>query len=274
MTPFDAVMAGVIVAGMVWGALRGITWQVASLASLVLGYAVAFPLSGQIAPHLPGQPIVARAVALLVAYVAVSGAIFGLAWAVRAVLRKLKFEAYDRHLGMLLGGAEGALLGSVVTLFVLSLAPSMRGPILASPSGRLLGAVMNRVEPLLPGEIRDELHPFWGEAPVAAARDDEWEDLKRPLESPREVAEPGRVAVGEPGRPAGEGRATAGRVAAGAIQEGVEYLAGPDGEGKTRPPGGSAGPWPGRWPTRSTAWASRPGPATPASGGSAGPWPT
>jgi membrane protein required for colicin V production len=149
------------------------------------------------------------------------------------VLRKLKFEAYDRHLGMLLGGAEGALLGSVVTLFVLSQAPSTRGPILASPSGRLLGAVMNRVEPLLPGEIRDELHPFWGEAPVvAAARDDEWEDLKRPLESPREVAEPRRVAVGEPERPAAESRATAGRVAAGAIQEGVEYLAGPDGEDK------------------------------------------
>src|SRR5436309_3525556 len=96
MTLYDAVMAGIVVAGMVWGAWRGITWQLASIASLVLGYGVAHPLSAELAPRFPGEPAVARALAMLAIYAAVSGGVFLLAWLVRAALRRLKFEAFDR----------------------------------------------------------------------------------------------------------------------------------------------------------------------------------
>ena len=83
MTIYDAAMVGVVVAGMVWGALRGITWQLASIASLVLGYSVAYPLSGQLAHRFPGEPVVARALAMLAIYVGVSGGVFLVAWVVR-----------------------------------------------------------------------------------------------------------------------------------------------------------------------------------------------
>jgi uncharacterized membrane protein required for colicin V production len=163
ITGYDAAMIGVVVAGMVWGALRGVTWQVASLASLVLGYAAAHPLSGLIAPSLPGEPVVARTLAMVVAYLGVSGGIFFAAWLVRATLRRLRFEAFDRHLGMLLGGVEGALIGVVVTLFVVSLAPQTRGPIFASPSGKVVGRLMAAVGPVLPDEARGVLAPFWSD---------------------------------------------------------------------------------------------------------------
>lgn len=161
MTIYDAAMLAVVVAGMVWGAMRGITWQVAGIASLVLGYAVAFPLSGELAPQFPGEPIVARALAMLACYLATSGGVYLVAWLIRATLRKLKFEAYDRHLGMILGGAEGALLGIVVTVFVVCLAPSSRDPILTSPSGRVVNQLLDAVQPALPGELRTVLAPFW-----------------------------------------------------------------------------------------------------------------
>ncbi len=161
MTIYDAAMVGIVIAGMVWGAFRGITWQVASIASLVLGYLVAFPLSSPLAAHFPGEPIVARALAMLTLYVATSGGVYLVAWMIRATLRALKFEAYDRHLGMILGGLEGAILGMVITLFVLSLAPQSRQTILSSPSGRCVSAVLNTVQPALPGEIRTMLAPFW-----------------------------------------------------------------------------------------------------------------
>lgn len=162
MTPYDAGMAIVIVAGMVWGAIRGITWQIASMASLVLGYVVAQPLSGQLAPHLPGEPIVARALSMIVIYFATSGGVFAGAWLIRATLRRLQFEAWDRHLGMMLGGVEGLLLGLVVTLFVVSLAPATRDPIFASPTGRVVGKLMATLGPVLPDEARGVLAPFWG----------------------------------------------------------------------------------------------------------------
>lgn len=161
MTVYDAVMIGLVVLGLAWGAWRGFTWQVASLSSLVVGYAAAHQFSGQLAPRLPGEPAVARGLAMLVIYVAVSAAIFGVAWMVRAVLRKLKFEAYDRHLGMLLGGAEGALLGMVGTLFLVSLAPQTRASVFSSPTGRVVGRVMEGVGGVLPQELRTALAPFW-----------------------------------------------------------------------------------------------------------------
>src|SRR4051794_25085610 len=115
MTIYDAAMVGVIIAGMVWGVWRGITWQLASIASLILGYSASRTLSGQVASSFPGEPVVARGLAMMLIYAAVSGGVFLVAWVVRTTLRKLQFEAYDRHLGMILGGLEGALLGLIAT---------------------------------------------------------------------------------------------------------------------------------------------------------------
>ncbi len=168
MTAYDAAMAVVIVLGMIWGAWRGVTWQIASIASLVVGYLVAHPASAQVAPYMPGDPTVARAIGMIVVYAAVSGGIFLLAWMVRATLRRLRFEAYDRHLGMVLGGLEGGLLGIVVTMFVVSLAPSTRGPIFASPAGHVVGQVMSAVGPVLPAEFRKVLSPFLSGAQASA----------------------------------------------------------------------------------------------------------
>lgn len=161
MTPYDVAMIGVVVAGMVWGAWRGITWQVASIASLVLGYVVAFPLSAQLAPYCPGEPLVARGLGLLISYVGVSGGVFLVAWTIRRTLRKLRFEAYDRHLGMILGGVEGGIVGLVATILVVSLSPGLRGPILTSPTGRLVDRGFKAARPALPGELQEVLQPFW-----------------------------------------------------------------------------------------------------------------
>lgn len=179
MTYYDAAMAGVVIAGMVWGAWRGITWQVASIASLVLGYMVAHPLSGQLASQFPGDPVVSRALAMLVVYAGVSGGVFLAAWVVRATLRKLQFEAFDRHLGMVLGGCEGALIGLVATFFVVSLAPQTRTPIFSSPTGKVVGQVMSTLGPVLPTEARAVLTRFWdGSIPDEALTADSAEDAK------------------------------------------------------------------------------------------------
>ncbi|SIO25457.1 membrane protein required for colicin V production [Singulisphaera sp. GP187] len=190
MTIYDVAMIGAVIAGVVWGFWRGITWQVASIASLVLGYSASRTLSAQLAPHFPGEPVVARALSMIVIYAAVSGGVFLVAWVVRTTLRKMQFEAYDRHLGMMLGAVEGALLGLIVTLFVVSLAPQTRGPIFASPTGKLVGNVMETLGPVLPGEARRVLAPFWHDvAPDAEKLADETESapLPEPTPEPKSV---------------------------------------------------------------------------------------
>jgi membrane protein required for colicin V production len=164
MTIYDGLMLGLLVAGMVWGAWKGIIWQLASISSLVLGYAVAHQVSPQLAGSFPGEPVVARALAMMVIYAAVSGGVFLVAWLLRSTLRQLKFEAFDRHLGMIMGGLEGALLGLVGTLFVVSLDRNAREPIFSSPSGRIVSQVMDRIGPVLPQEVRQALAPYWDPA--------------------------------------------------------------------------------------------------------------
>ena len=161
MTRYDVVMICLVLGGMIWGAIRGITWQLASIASLVLAYLFSHQVSGYVAPYIPGEPIVNRAGSMLAAYLLMSAGVFFLAWTVRATLKAIRFEAYDRHLGMLLGGVEGALLGLVGTLFVVSLAPPTREPIFNSFSGRVVAQVMDKAGPVLPPEVRQIVTPFW-----------------------------------------------------------------------------------------------------------------
>lgn len=216
MTAYDAAMAGVIVAGMVWGAIRGVTWQIASILSLVLGYCVAQPLSTQLAPHFPGEPVVARALAMIAVYFAVSGGVFVAAWLIRATLRRFKFESFDRHLGMLLGGLEGALLGLVVTLFVLSLAPSSRDPIFQSPSGKVVGVVMSTLGPILPAEAQKVLAPFFRGDTESTVEETETPAIAMPPRlarrpDPRPEPEPARLQ--EPTQPPAPRTASRARVA-------------------------------------------------------------
>lgn len=189
MTIYDVAMIGAVIAGVVWGFWRGITWQLASIASLVLGYSFSRTLSAQLAPHFPGEPVVARALSMIVIYAVVSGAVFLVAWIVRTTLKKLQFEAYDRHLGMMLGGVEGSLLGMIVTLFVVSLAPQTRGPIFSSPTGKLVGTVMETLGPVLPDEARRVLAPFWHDVkPDAESLADSEADEPTPQPEPRQAS--------------------------------------------------------------------------------------
>lgn len=175
MTTYDAVMAGIILLGMVFGFLRGATWQVAGITSIVLGYVLAHPLSAMLAPHFPGEALVARGASMAAIYAAVSSGVFLAAWGVRATLRKMQFEAYDRHLGMILGGIEGAMLGTVVTLFVTSLVPATRSEIFGSITGHGVCRVLTAMGPVLPDEFRTALCPYLEKsgamAEVAAIRD-------------------------------------------------------------------------------------------------------
>lgn len=166
MTTYDFVMIGMVVAGMIWGTIRGFAWQIASIGSLVLGYLCSHQVSAYLSPYLtvylPGSPAIQRTVSMLVAYVVISGGVFFAAWSVRATLKKMKFEAYDRHLGMLLGGMEGALVGIIGTMFVVGMAPTAREPIFSSHAGHVVAQVMDTAGPVLPGEIRNVVTPFWG----------------------------------------------------------------------------------------------------------------
>ncbi len=160
MTNYDALMIGFVVIGMLWGAWKGAVWQIATLASLGVGYAVAHPGSTKLAPYLAGDALQQRMEAMLVVYSGTSGGVFTGAWMIRSFLRKIKLQAYDRHVGMVLGGVTGAFLGMIVTLFVTTLAPQYRPTVFRSTTGKMEARGLWTLEQSLPPEASDMLAPF------------------------------------------------------------------------------------------------------------------
>ena len=119
----------------------------------------------------------------------------------------MQFEAFDRHLGMVLGGLEGALLGLVATMFTVSLAPQTRDPIFRSPSGQVVGQIMDALGPILPGEIRSALASSWGPPSMMAGPEEVVSERRRPrvplpagddpLTGLKDVIEKGEASVGK-----------------------------------------------------------------------------
>ena len=171
MTAYDGVMIGLVLAGMIWGSIRGFSWGIASIGALLVGYAFAHVASEYLLPFLalnmPGDPAVQRGGAMLLAFVVSSGGCLFAAWSARASLKKMKFELYDRHLGVLLGGVEGALLGVIGTMFLASLAPNAREPIFSSRAGHVVARVLDAAGPAVPAEVRRAITSSWGGLPTA-----------------------------------------------------------------------------------------------------------
>lgn len=180
LTVFDGIFLGVILAGVIWGSWKGLTWELATVASLVLGYLVAYPSAGKLAPSFPGNASVSWLLALAAAYVLVSGGSFGAAWMLRSALRKYKFESYDRHLGGIVGGVGGMAVAIVATVLTISIAPGTRQPILTSTSGKAISRVLETVHDALPDSVHKTMEPFWkaahGEGLVAEHPDEDFDD--------------------------------------------------------------------------------------------------
>lgn len=174
MTAYDGLMIGLVLSGMVWGSIRGFSWGIASTGALLVGYAFAHVASAYLLPFLaqnmPGDPAVQRGGAMLLAFVVSFGGCLFAAWSARASLKKMKFELYDRHLGVLFGGVEAALLGVIGTMFVASLAPKARAPIFSSRAGHVVARVMDAAGPALPPEVRQAITPSWVGLPTTASR--------------------------------------------------------------------------------------------------------
>ena len=160
MQTYDIVLALVVIAGILQGAWRGLAWQAAPIASLVLGYVVAFPLSEDLAPWFGEQAPTNRYLAMLVLYLAVSLSVYLLASSFKQYIVRLKLEEYDRHLGSIFGGFKALLFALVVTFFAVALSPTARDHVLQTRSGYAFAVVLDKFHSVMPQAMHDVLDPY------------------------------------------------------------------------------------------------------------------
>ena len=161
MQTYDIMMLLVLAAATLFGFWKGMAWQIASLASLVVSYFVALKYSEQLAPMFGDSAPFNRFVAMLAIYVATSFVIWMLFRVVSGVIDRVKLESFDRQLGALFGLAKGALLCVAITFFAVTLLPqAQKDSIVASRSGHYIVQILDKTESVVPPEIHEVIGPY------------------------------------------------------------------------------------------------------------------
>ena len=160
---YDVLVLGVLLFAVIRGAMKGIVWQLATIAALVLCFAFSGRLSSEIAPYIAVQPPLNRWLAMFGLYLFFSFLSFGVARVLRGWIEKAQFVEYDRHLGSVFGLVKGIVFVLVMTFFGVTLShnyPEVRAAIFNSQTGKISAVIMDRMHPVMPAEFHAVLEPY------------------------------------------------------------------------------------------------------------------
>ncbi len=161
MEKYDILMLVILLGAMMFGAVKGFAWQLASIGSIVASYIVAYrfrePLSLSIQAEAPWN----RFLAMLILYIGTSLVIWMAFRMISQTIDRLKLKEFDRQVGAIFGLAKGCLYCILVTLFAVTLlGPKTRSAIVASSSGRYIAKVLDQSESVIPPEIHQVVGPY------------------------------------------------------------------------------------------------------------------
>lgn len=157
---YDLLMVVILVLATVFGAWKGMAWQIASLASLVLSWIVAMQFGGQLAPYISGHEPWNRFIAMLILFMATSATVWVAFRLVAGLIDRVKLKEFDRQMGALFGLAKGALFCLVITFFAVTLTEGSRQAVLRSHAGKFTARFLQKATPAMPQEVRDVLGKY------------------------------------------------------------------------------------------------------------------
>ena len=161
MQTYDMLMILVLVAATLFGFWKGMAWQIASLASLVLSCFVAFRFADQVAPMISDHAPWNKFVAMLAIYIATSFVIWTMFRLVSGLIDRVKLDSFDHQMGGLFGLAKGVLLCIAITFFAVGILPqAQKDSIIASQSGEYIVRFLDKADSIVPPEIHQVIHPY------------------------------------------------------------------------------------------------------------------
>jgi membrane protein required for colicin V production len=161
MQAYDVLMLIVLALAIVWGAWKGLAWQVASIASIALSYLVALRFRQPLAGVINAAPPWNIFLSMLILFLG-TGLIVWIGFnLVSELIERVKLKEFDRQLGAILGAAKGVLLCVLVTLFsVALLGDAQRQAICNSKSGYYIAVLLDRADLMIPRELHEVLAPY------------------------------------------------------------------------------------------------------------------
>lgn len=161
MHPYDILMLIILASALIFGAIKGFAWQVASLASIVVSYVVASYFRHDVAKWINAQPPWNMFLAMLLLYFGTSLAIWMLFRLISSSIDKIRLKEFDRQLGAGFGLLKGAALCCIVTMFAMTLlGPNQKTAIAKSKSGHYIAQALAQAGSIMPDEVKQVIGPY------------------------------------------------------------------------------------------------------------------
>lgn len=161
MQAYDIIMLIVLGVTTLIGFRKGLAWQIASVAAIVVSYVVAVQFRDVVADKIAADPPWNTFLAMLILYVATSFLIWAVFQLVRGFIDRAKLNEFDQQLGAIFGLAKGVLLCVIITLFAVTLlGDRSRQQIIQSRSGLYIARLLDKADHVMPEELHDLLHPY------------------------------------------------------------------------------------------------------------------
>ncbi len=161
MQAYDILMLIVLGLAVIWGAWKGLAWQIASILSLGLSYFVALHFRMPLANVITASPPWNIFLSMLILFLG-TGLIVWIAFnLISEIIERVKLKEFDRQLGAIFGAAKGVILCVLITLFsVALLGDDQRRAICSSKSGYYIAVLLDRTDMMIPRELHDVLGPY------------------------------------------------------------------------------------------------------------------
>ncbi|MFN3191876.1 MAG: CvpA family protein [Aureliella sp.] len=161
MQAYDLIMLIVLAMATIFGAIKGFAWQVASIASVIVSYLVAYNFRFEVANMIQATPPWNQFLAMLILYVGTSFAIWVGFRLFSGVIDRVRLKEFDRHLGAGFGFTKGLLYCLLITMFAMSLlGKNQQRAIGQSRSGYFIAHALDRGVGILPKEVHDVVGPY------------------------------------------------------------------------------------------------------------------
>ncbi len=161
MQAYDLIMLIVLAATTLFGAIKGFAWQLASLASIVASYFIAYLFRNDVAKMINAQPPWNLFLAMLLLYFGSSLIIWMMFRLVSTSIDKVKLKDFDRQLGAGFGLIKGMALCLLITMFAMTLLGAAQQQRIAnSRSGLYISRILANAGGILPAEIKQIVGPY------------------------------------------------------------------------------------------------------------------
>lgn len=157
---YDLIVIAILLFAAYRGLQRGIIYQIATIASVVLCFIFAEAISAAVAPAIPLDPPLNNWIVMVGAYVFFSFVAFGFARVLDTWVEKAKMKEFNRFLGGSFGLAKGALLCLVLTFFAVTMSEKARIALKDSKSAMYAAIIMDRLHPVMPEKLQGALDKY------------------------------------------------------------------------------------------------------------------